>query len=94
MYRKTKKILKKYTRQNKENYFVKYLLLIGTSQQANNKKAIHYFRKMLDESNRLNKPLLQAISHEKIAECCNDTNLSNHHYNESKKFFNHGLSNE
>ena len=85
--RKTKKLFKKYARQNKENYLVKYLLLIGTIQQVNNKKAIHYFRKMLDESNKLNKPLLQAISHEKVAECCNDVNLSNHHYNESKKFF-------
>ena len=55
--------------------------------QSKNKKSSRYFKKMLDESNKLNKPLMQAIAHEKIGETCNDSNLSNHHFNESKKFF-------
>ena len=90
---KTKRQFKKYSNQNKENYLVKYLLLIGTIKQSKNKKASHYFRKMLDESNKLNKPLMQAIAHEKIAECCNDSDLSKHHLNESKKFFQSWVAN-
>ena len=84
---KTVKIFQKYSHQNKENYLVKHLLLIGTKMQYNDKKANRYFKKMLDESNKLNKPLMQAIAHEKIGETCNDSNLSNHHFNESKKSF-------